>query len=279
MLSILTIYFILCGNNKSEHASLLILTLLAGVCCNIFIVGLNQVADVHIDKINKPWLPLASGELNIRHAKIIVILALFSALSLAWYITPYFFFLLAFSAIVGWCYSMPPFHFKRHHLPAAMAISVVRGLVINIGGFLVFRSVADHGMEMPGDLMVLTIFAVLFGFVIAWFKDLPDVKGDARHNIKSLAVLYSIRTAFVSGLLLSGVAYAFTIFINGCGFLQARPREGSGMLLFGNILLVILFFVSASTVRLADKGSLKRFYKRFWWFFFAEYVLYFHAHL
>jgi homogentisate phytyltransferase/homogentisate geranylgeranyltransferase len=33
---------------------------------NVCIVGLNQVYDVAIDKVNKPYLPLASGEFSMR---------------------------------------------------------------------------------------------------------------------------------------------------------------------------------------------------------------------
>ena len=33
---------------------------------NICIVGLNQVYDVRIDRVNKPYLPLASGEFSMQ---------------------------------------------------------------------------------------------------------------------------------------------------------------------------------------------------------------------
>lgn len=36
---------------------------------NIAIVGFNQLYDVEIDKVNKPYLPLASGELTIQQAR------------------------------------------------------------------------------------------------------------------------------------------------------------------------------------------------------------------
>lgn len=39
---------------------------------NICIVGLNQIFDVPIDRINKPYLPLASGELSMRMGKSLV---------------------------------------------------------------------------------------------------------------------------------------------------------------------------------------------------------------
>lgn len=47
-----------------------LLSLLLG---NIYIVGINQVFDVKIDRINKPFLPIASGELSLHTAAILSI--------------------------------------------------------------------------------------------------------------------------------------------------------------------------------------------------------------
>ncbi|MEJ2637168.1 MAG: UbiA family prenyltransferase, partial [Calditrichia bacterium] len=38
-----------------------ILALVSCLGANIYIVGLNQLQDVEIDRINKPYLPLAAG--------------------------------------------------------------------------------------------------------------------------------------------------------------------------------------------------------------------------
>ena len=38
--------------------------IVAGTGVNIAIVGVNQITDVEIDRINKPHLPLAAGELS-----------------------------------------------------------------------------------------------------------------------------------------------------------------------------------------------------------------------
>ena len=40
--------------------------LIPALLMNICIVGLNQIFDVPIDRINKPYLPLASGEFSMR---------------------------------------------------------------------------------------------------------------------------------------------------------------------------------------------------------------------
>lgn len=44
----------------------LLQALVPALLMNICIVGLNQIYDVAIDKVNKPYLPLASGEFSMR---------------------------------------------------------------------------------------------------------------------------------------------------------------------------------------------------------------------
>lgn len=39
--------------------------LIPALLMNICIVGLNQIFDVPIDRVNKPYLPLASGEFSV----------------------------------------------------------------------------------------------------------------------------------------------------------------------------------------------------------------------
>ena len=40
---------------------------------NLFIVGINQIYDVGIDKVNKPFLPIAAGRLSQKAAWAIVL--------------------------------------------------------------------------------------------------------------------------------------------------------------------------------------------------------------
>ena len=48
-------------------------TLLAGLCVNVYIVGVNQLEDVEIDRVNKPFLPLAAGDLSRATARRVVV--------------------------------------------------------------------------------------------------------------------------------------------------------------------------------------------------------------
>lgn len=280
IISICTLYLIIYRQQGVFDVPYFIMAILIGVSCNIFIVGINQIADVEIDKINKPDLPIPSGLLKVNQGKMIVGSALCISLALAWFVSPFLLLIIALAGFIGWAYSMPPFHLKKHHLPAALAIATVRGVLLNAGGFLVFNSVINNTWDMPKNVLILTFFVIAFSIVIAWFKDLPDMAGDAKYNIKSLAILYSPKTTLLLGNILVGSAYLFTIFIKYRDFSFSEiPSFETKTLLWGHIILFILFIANAFSVKLGEHQSLKKFYKRFWWFFFAEYIVYLVAYI
>lgn len=256
-----------------DHLPSLLLALITGIASNIFIVGINQIADVNIDRINKPWLPIPAKRLSVREAKWIVLAMLIICLSVSFYMTPYFAIVIALACAIGWAYSMPPFHLKRHHLPAAIAISFVRGILVNLGAFLVFTQLVQRNAALPDDLILLTIFITVCGIVIAWFKDLPDVQGDAKYAVKTFAVVHSPRAAFITGTLLMCAAYVFIIVMYVIATRESAPFTRS-LLLYGHVVLFLLFIVNTFSVKLKKHQSVNTFYKRFWAFFFAEYVLY-----
>lgn len=275
VVSIVALYTIVC--DRAGHALPLLLAsaLLAGIACNLFIVGLNQVADVDIDRINKPYLPLPAGALSMGQARRIVRGALVVALSVALFVSPWLLLVVGTAAAIGWAYSMPPFRLKRRHLPAAIAISTVRGVLINLGGFMVYDRLANGDVPVPAHVWMLAAFITAFSICIAWFKDLADVPGDARYGVRTLAVLYSPRTALFAGLLLLTAAYAGTILllgthaaINGTDALRTR------ILFWGHSSLFLLLLLNMLTVRTDQPTSIRRFYTRFWVFFFAEYLLF-----
>jgi homogentisate phytyltransferase/homogentisate geranylgeranyltransferase len=280
MISIFTLYMIICLNNKAEHLSLLLFALAVGICCNIFIVGINQIADVEIDKINKPYLPIPAGTLSIQNAKYITYGSLLLSLGVALYLSLYLFFIILLAGAIGWAYSMPPIYLKRHHFTAALAITFVRGILINVGGFLVFNYLVNRSINLPNDVKILTLFILVFSVVISWFKDLPDVKGDSAYQIKTLAILYSPKPVFIAGTILISLSYLLTIFLKYPVVVSSRyPLFRDEVLFYGNIALLLLFVANSLTINLAEHRSVKKFYKRFWWFFFAEYLVYLIAYL
>jgi homogentisate phytyltransferase/homogentisate geranylgeranyltransferase len=104
---------------------------------NLYITGLNQITDVEIDKINKPNLPIAAGDLSTKTATIVVTISLILSLALGLSNpnlgTQGLNIALWGSMVLGTMYSLHPFRLKRFPLLAAFCIVAVRGTIINAG--------------------------------------------------------------------------------------------------------------------------------------------------
>jgi homogentisate phytyltransferase/homogentisate geranylgeranyltransferase len=275
VISIYTLYIIVCDNRESIYFPYLFPALILGICCNVFIVGINQIADVEIDRINKPNLPIPSGVLNLKQAKIIVLSSLVISLLLAFFISFYLFIIILLATGIGWAYSMPPIYLKRYHIGAALSISFVRGILLNAAGFLVFNYLVNDVIEMPLNVKILTLFIVVFSIGISWFKDLTDIEGDKKFNIRTLAIVYSTKSALIAGNVLVSIAYIFTIYMKYQEYQNSIAiTKQLNILFYGHILLLLLFISNAISINLNKHSSIQKFYKRFWWFFFAEYLLY-----
>src|SRR4029078_12520374 len=64
-LSIVGLYVIAASLDRASSIVDLLWTLLAGLCVNVFITGINQIEDVEIDRLNKPLLAIGGGELSL----------------------------------------------------------------------------------------------------------------------------------------------------------------------------------------------------------------------
>ncbi len=245
-----------------------LLSLLSALACNVFITGYNQVVDVALDRRNKPNLPLASGAMGMRQGKIIVLISLLVALTSAALASTFLLILVAGIAALGFAYSWKETFLKRRHTTAALAITVVRGLLVNVGFYLHFSGERSLG-DVPDAIWLLTAFITLFSLGIAWFKDIPDMRGDAEEGIGTLALQSGALKVFrlgtytvASGYLIGAFAPLFFTF----------EGSNSAVLTVSHALLGILFLsISAKTDPL-DHTQIKRFYKLFWVLFFLEYV-------
>lgn len=194
---------------------------------NLYITGLNQLTDIEIDKVNKPYLPIAAGSLKERDGVVIVTGALVGSLLFAqraksWPLQ----LVLLGSGCLGTIYSLPPFRLKRSPLLAALCILVVRGSLVNLGFFLHAKSEilgADIGRmsllqacALFPESVALAAFFAIFGVVIAIMKDVPDVRGDEMFAIPSFSVKLGARRMFGAAsrllvALLTGTAAASVV--------------------------------------------------------------------
>lgn len=269
-LSITTLYLLALSfsDYQDVHIGVWLLTLLSCLGANIYIVGLNQITDVKIDRINKPYLPLASGAFSMQlgYAIIIssVILSLLIALSLGRYLAQ----TVLLSLILGTMYSLPPFRLKRFYFWAAFCIISVRGLIVNLLLFVHFHSILNFKTHIPPIIWLLTATIFIYSIIIAWFKDIPDMEGDQRYNIKTLTLQLGAKTVFYIGNGLITFIYLSLMILPFITNLEINK----GFFLTAHLFLLTALWIVNSRVKLNSKSSFKLYYQFIWVLFFLEYI-------
>ena len=249
---------------------LFLLTLISALGCNLYIVGLNQIADIQLDKLNKPHLPLASGEMNRSTARITItmsaLVSLISAYSAGWLMLA----LVLIVGALGTAYSVPPLKFKKHHFGAAFSITLVRGVLVNILMFLHFQWEIAETLEFPRYMWPLVLFMILFSIGIAWLKDIPDIKGDRNHGIKTLAVNRGSQWVFRGAISLVSLSYLTLVLWGAVGL----PGYNTVFLSSFHFVVWVLFLLGSSKANPFIKKDVKAFYQFYWVLFFVEYLFY-----
>jgi homogentisate phytyltransferase/homogentisate geranylgeranyltransferase len=263
-LSIAGLYAIAAAEGQGTGAPDLLATLVAGLAVNVAIVGVNQITDVEIDRVNKPYLPIAAGDLTPRHAKAIVIAC--TALPLAMALTQGAAETLAVGAglAVGALYSLPPARLKRFPVPASLCITGVRSLAVNLGVYAHFA----HDVAPP--VWALCLFVLPFSFAIAVLKDVPDLEGDRAYSIRTFTVRMGPERVFHIGLAALALAYAGMI-VAGPPLLGDHVQPV--VLVAGHLGAVALLAGWARIAHPGDREAFTRFYMRVWVLFFLEYLL------
>jgi len=270
-LSVLGVYVLVAVDvaEVGDRLGDLLATLVAAWSVNVFITGINQLTDVEIDRINKPFLPIAAGDLSPRAGRRIV--AASAALPIAMALTQGWIEIAAVLAglVVGVAYSLPPLRLKRWPALAALSISGVRALVVNLGVALHFSDSLAGVLVVPAGVWVLTAFVAPFSVAIALLKDVPDIEGDRRYLIATYSVRLGGAVVLRAGLALLGVAYV--------GIAIAAPFLLDGwpaVFLAGSHLLVLAaLLVAARRTDPADRAVFTGFYMFVWKLFFLEYVI------
>lgn len=233
---------------------------------NLYIVGLNQLEDIEIDRINKPQLPLASGEFSPRQGQWIVALSGLAAIALAALQGPWLLATVAISLLIGTAYSLPPIRLKRFPFWASFCIFTVRGVIVNLGLFLHFQG----GFPVIPEVWALTLFVLVFTFAIAIFKDIPDLEGDKRYQISTLTLRLGASAVARLALITISICDLFMIL---AGFSVLEAMNGTVLAII-HLLLLALLWVRRRSLDLSDRTSIATFYQFIWKLFFLEYLLF-----
>jgi homogentisate phytyltransferase/homogentisate geranylgeranyltransferase len=243
--------------------------LVAGTGVNIAIVGINQITDIEIDRINKPHLPLASGELSPPAAWRIVAVAIVMPVVLALTQGVLETAAVVTALVVGAAYSLPPVRLKRYPIAAAFCISGVRSVVVNLGMYGHFALVFGGELTIPPSVWALTAFVLPFSFAIAVLKDVPDMEGDRRYRIATFTVRLGPQRAARLGLGALVLAYAGMIVLGPFLVTDAQPV----VLVVSQLAVLVTLLTLARRADPADPVGFTTFYMRVWALFFLEYAL------
>jgi len=247
----------------------------ACLCGNLYIVGLNQLEDVEIDRINKPHLPLASGEFSRRQGQWIVAVTGTLALLLAGLQGPILFATVGISLAIGTAYSVPPVRLKRSPFWASFCIFTVRGVVVNLGLFSHFQGrltqgLPDYAPSIPLQVWALTLFVVGFTFAIAIFKDIPDLEGDRQYNITTFTIHLGAQAVFNLARWVLTACYLMLILAS---FLWLS-EVNSTVLTMTHAVALSLFWWRSLGVDLTDRSAIASCYQFIWKLFFLEYLIF-----
>ncbi|KAK1259878.1 hypothetical protein QJS04_geneDACA010164 [Acorus gramineus] len=247
--------------------------LIALICGNGYIVGINQIYDIGIDKVNKPYLPIAAGDLSVQSAWFLVLFfAAAGILLVGVNFGPFISSLYCLGLFLGTIYSVPPFRLKRYPVAAFLIIATVRGFLLNFGVYYATTAALGLTFQWSSPVVFITIFVTVFALVIAITKDLPDVEGDRKFQISTLATKLGVRNIAVlgSGLLVANYIGAILAAV----YLPQAFRRS--LMIPAHALLASGLIFQAWVLEQAkySKEAISNFYRFIWNLFYTEYIIF-----
>lgn len=234
--------------------------------------AVNQIFDVDIDRVNKPDRPLPRGELTMGEAWVVTVLTAMAALAIAAWLDlsrtmlpgerPWAgdmaarwpwptLAIVAFTSLVVYSYSGPPFRTKRFWWAANPTMAIPRGSLLFIAGWTAARGWGGL------DSMFPWVLAGMYGLFIlgaATTKDYADMKGDEEHGCITLPIRFGVRrSAWITApfLCLPWLVLPWGVFAHG-----ERTPDRLFLAAFGGFLA--LWGVYAAWLLLRDPDALTR---------------------
>jgi homogentisate phytyltransferase/homogentisate geranylgeranyltransferase len=245
----------------------------AAVLMNVAIVGINQVYDKKLDRVNKPYLPMASGAFSSDMALSVIAVSTTASFMIGvWSGSSALMWALVISLLLGIVYSVdaPGLRWKKSPFLAATCVLFVRAVIVQLGFFAhaLGRELTD--LNFPINLWCAIGFMTVYGIVIALFKDLPDMEGDMKQNVRTLSVRLGPSFVFNLCLALLSVAYGTAVFMS----VAHAPTMMSRVVGAVHSVVIVTLLAASRRVDVASSDSLYDYYIRFIWkAFYLEYFL------
>ena len=187
----------LISSNNFNDVQIIFAALAMSIACsagNIF----NDIIDIEIDKINKPFRVLPQNIISKKISQIFYTVFVFISLAAAFYNGINTLLFLVIVNIVLIIYST---HFKKIILLGNITVS------------LLTASALIYGAMVAGNIyagIIPAIFAFLTNFVREIIKDAEDVAGDSANKVITFPKLYGEKKTFVLILFLSFLILIFS---------------------------------------------------------------------
>uniref|UniRef100_A0A7S4A8X4 Homogentisate solanesyltransferase n=1 Tax=Pseudo-nitzschia australis TaxID=44445 RepID=A0A7S4A8X4_9STRA len=240
---------------------------------NVFIVGINQIYDKEIDEMNKPFLPVASGEMSKNAAwAAVVTSAVVGPILVKNFFPPLLFQLYSFGLVLGGIYSVPPIRTKKNPVLAGLTIATVRGFLLNFGVYYAVKDAIGAPFAWSPKVAFIARFMTAFATVIAVTKDLPDVEGDKAYQIDTLATRLGVKRIAQGATLCLGANYIHAILTGVLAKSTAAFRMVP--MIGGHVALASMLIFRYKQLNPESMASVKKYYKHIWDLFYLEYGLY-----
>ncbi|CAI9099094.1 OLC1v1035865C1 [Oldenlandia corymbosa var. corymbosa] len=226
---------------------------------HVYTNGLNHLEDIEIDRINKPYRPLASGEYSFTTGVILTLSSALMAVGVGWIVgSPHLFLFILMNLMAATAYSLnvPYLRWKSNAYLAAFCIFI--GLAPS--GLAAYLHIQTFVFGRPAllskPIMSALTKACFAAVVVALFKDIPDVAGDKIHGVQSLAVKFGGKKVFWICIFLlqigylAGVSAGLTSSNNWCKFITVA----------GHLFLSLTLWSRAKCVDVGSKEETSSFY-------------------
>ncbi|MEN2999018.1 MAG: UbiA family prenyltransferase [Acidilobaceae archaeon] len=187
----------------------LVIALIA-ILVSFSIMTVNDIMDLEADRVNAPWRPLPSGKVSVKAAwaasASYVLLSLLLSLTLQ--PVPLFFLLtLSFLAAAN-AYN---FGAKRVLLLGNLLVALLTSFPIAVGALLATFRLESYQQELLARAALYTLMAFLSVLGREVAKGIPDVEGDRRSGVRTVANVYGEEFAARLAALIYGSSIAASL--------------------------------------------------------------------
>ncbi|KAH9646909.1 homogentisate geranylgeranyltransferase [Citrus sinensis] len=200
------------------------------IMMNNYANAINQLADVHIDKVNKPHLPLACGDFSMGEGLAITIASPLMAVAM------------------GIMLRSPP-----------LVIGFIIWCIVG-GAYSIDKIVLGNPVSFTKPVLFTAAYMVIWNAAIAFVKDIPDVEGDKAFGLRTLPIIIGKEKVFSIAVNMMLMAYGGAVLVGAFS-----PSVLCKLVtMIGHSALAFVLWRQAKTIDLSHNKSVQSFYLFIW---------------